>query len=115
MVQDETVGAEGGEGREPLVSFNGTISLGNVLILLGMVGTGMVGLYTIGGQVRGVQEAIAHETEMRTVGEKTTADRLADVQRQEAHDISSINSSIADIRNNIWTLVQASTSDGRKR
>lgn len=107
---DEAVGAEDGDSREPLVSFNGSVSLGNVLILLGMIGTGMIGIYTVGVQVRGVQDAIAHETDLRTVGEKTTSDKLADVQRQEARDISTINQSIISIRDDVRVLTQASTS-----
>lgn len=112
MVNDETIGAEDGASREPLVSFSRSVSLGNVLILLGMVGTGMIGIYTVGTQVKGVQDAILHETDMRVSGEKTVADKLGDVQRQEAKDINSINLSIQDIRNNVWTLVQ--TSDRKK-
>lgn len=107
MVNDETVGAEDGGSREPLVSFSGSISLGNVLILLGMIGTGMIGIFTVGSQLRGVQDAIGHESELRVVGERTVAERLADAQSMEAHDISMMNQSISGIRDDIRTLVSA--------
>lgn len=111
MVDGEIVGADepGAAKREPLVSFNGSVSLGNVLILLGMIGTGMVGLYTIGTQVKGVQDAIAHETDLRGIGEKNVSEKLADVQQQEARDIAGINQSLISVRDDIRTLVQAST------
>jgi len=95
--------------KEPLVTFTGAVSLGNVLILLGMVGTGMVGIYTVGGQLRGVQDAIAHETDLRLQAQGSLADKVADYQRQEARDISTINQSIMVIHDDIRTLVAATS------
>lgn len=103
--------------------FRGEISLGNLLILAGMVSTGAVAIYTVGGSVQRLQDALEqqgillhHETEMRQLGEKehdqqiTALDRsftstITTLAAREGSDIAGINSSIQDLRTDLRTLV----------
>lgn len=116
MIDDEIVGAERIDPppKIRLVSFNKNVDMGQVLIFLGMLASATVGLIALGGKIQGVQDAIAHESELRIVGEKTVAEKLADVQTQEARDISNINQSIISIRDDIRTLVSANPVSGHR-
>lgn len=107
--------------------YRNVVSLGNVLILLGMVGTGSVGIFTVGGSVQKLQDAIEHETAVRQDSEQhmqqqiqtyqqqvnaqlaatqqTMAHDLASAQQQEANDIRSINATLGDVRQDLRTLM----------
>lgn len=108
------------------VSFLREISLGNVLIFAGMVGTGMLGIYTVGGNVQKVQDAVeavntavVHETQMRTQAEAelqrqfTTSERerteqIAALQRQETSDVANIAGNLRDLKTDMRALLQSS-------
>ena len=86
-----------------------TISLGNILIVAGMVVSLAIGLFTIGGSVQRLQDAITHEAEMRVEAEKGLAKDMANSGQTEARDVQQINSSLTDLKTDMRALVQAST------
>lgn len=108
------------------------VSLGNILIMLGMVGTGAIGIYTVGGSVQRLQDAIEQqavalrtEAELRTRGEadwkqaianveREQAATVANLQRQEAADVGSINRSLGDMKNDLRIILQASVPANRR-
>lgn len=107
-----------GKRDKALASFLG-ISVGNILIFLGMLGTGLLGIYQVGGEVRGLQDAVTHEQEQRANTERELTSQISNVQReasnsvlalqrQETTDVGNINSNIQDMRNDMRTLMQAS-------
>lgn len=117
--------------RRGAVSFLGVVSLGNVLILLGMLGTGMLGIYTVGGQVQHLNDSvdhlgdqIRHETELRVqaqgalqqqyANDKTSMQQqFSTLQRQESADIAAVNNSITSLHADVRTLLQFNPRDGR--
>lgn len=87
------------------VNFSGVVSLGNVLIIVGMVSTGTVGIYTIGAEVRGLQDQIVHETEMRNSAVHELAQKVDGLAIQESRDIQAIQQSLSDVREDVRSLV----------
>jgi hypothetical protein len=121
-----TAAAPTPETKKPLVAFNGVISLGNLLIVAGMVSTGIAGIYTVGGQVQQLRDAQTHETEMRVMGEQTITAQLttnatsasrdvANLSAQEARDVSAIGVALQEIKSDFRSLVQASTPQPEPR
>lgn len=117
----ESVGAPPTDTRSRAVSFQGVISLGNILILVGMIGTGAVGIFTVGGSVQRLQDQVQHEAELRELGEHSLGDRLVSMQQKEAGDVQNINQNLSvvredmgGIRNDLHTLMTASTPTARR-
>lgn len=134
-MDDNESGAEEAAGELALVPvnptgrwgvFRGEISLGNLLIVAGMIGTGVVGIYTVGGNVQRLQDsieqvqlALTHETQLRTQSEAefqrqfTASDRehteqIAALVRQEASDVANVSQTLRDVRTDLRALLQSS-------
>jgi len=99
--------------RKPLVDL--TVSLGTILVIITMLGTAAAGLYTVGGQVRGVRDAIDHEVEMRGVSERAIVSSQTAAALQEARDVQGIGQSLQDLKADMRSLVQASTPQPERR
>jgi hypothetical protein len=104
-------------------SYLGVVSLGNLLILAGMLGTGMLGIYTVGGSVQKLQDAIEHEAVMREdatrnlnqlmannqaaltaqigVTQQSMSHDMSLLQSQENNDIRGLNNVMSDLRNDL--------------
>jgi hypothetical protein len=116
------------------VSFSPTISVGTILVLVGMLAAGLTTVFTVGGQTRGLQDQVTHETEMRTLSQSNLAEQLSAVQKQssqdvlrlqkqmadsvlslqqtEQRDVASIDQNVRDLHNDVRTLMQNSGSAG---
>jgi hypothetical protein len=105
------------EQHKPFISFHPVISLGNLLIIAGMVSSLAIALFTMGGSMQRLQDAITHEAELRVDSEKNIADKIADSQRTEARDVQAIGQSLTDLKTDMRELVKASTPqpDPRRR
>lgn len=113
MIQDDPGAEPAAETRGPLVSFLNVVSLGNVLIFLGMVGTGMLGIYEVGGQVQKLQDAISHEADMRSNSEQNLTNQIASLSTQENRDMLNMNNAIVAVRDDVRSLMQLNPSAGR--
>jgi hypothetical protein len=100
--------------KRPVVSFLSVISLGNILAVLSLIGTGLFGIYTIGGEVQRVQDAVTHEADMRGEAERSLNEKLANTAAQEARDVQATALSLGDLKADVRALVQASTPPGRR-
>jgi hypothetical protein len=101
--------------KRPLVSFLSVISLGNLLIVAGMVGTGIIGIYTVGGSVQKLQDAQEHEIAMRVSSEANITRQITDAAAQEQRDVSAISKTLDEIRGDFRSLVQANTPQPEPR
>lgn len=130
MSDNETGDSDGGAapGKGRMADYRNVVSLGNILILVGMMGTGGLGIYTVGGSVQKLQDAIEHEVVVRQDGQKNLQDQfsnyqqtvnqqiasqqqiwahdLASLQQQEVNDIRSLNTTLGDVRTDLRTLMQ---------
>jgi hypothetical protein len=132
---------EDGEEAEPNgtkvlgLSFSPTISVGTLIVLIGMLGGGLTVVFTVGGQTRGLQDQVTHETEMRTLSQSNLAEQLGNVQKQssadllrlqksladsvlmlqsnEQRDVASIDQNVRDLHNDVRTLMQNSGGGSR--
>lgn len=95
--------------RKRGVSFLSVISLGNILGLAGMIGTGFLAIYTVGGMIQHYEDAQAHETEMRVAAEAAIAQQLSSNASQEARDIATLTAVLQDMRADFRALLQANT------
>jgi hypothetical protein len=107
--------------------FQPVVSLGNLLIILSMVGAVAATLIVTGREIQGLMDQIAqehgdlvHETEMRVMGEKNESDARLNSERaivnqittmatQENRDVQAINSTLQDMRNDYRELLRVST------
>ena len=104
---DDDLGAEPeAKERGPLVSFLNVVSLGNILIFLGMVGTGMLGIYEVGGQVQRLQDSVQHEADLRLGSEHDLTNQITAIGQQETRDMSSVNQAIVAVRDDVRTLMR---------
>lgn len=112
--------------RKLPVSFLSVVSLGNILILAGMIGTGAAGIYTVGGQMQKLQDAQEHETDMRVIGENNITRQLATnaeqathdqaaAAAQEARDIAQLTQVLQEMKSDFRAVLQASTPQPEKR
>lgn len=86
------------------LSFEGSITLGNLLAilpLLGLLVTALMTYWTAAREVQRFQDAIAHETEMRTLLLKGLTEQMAAIQAQEARDVTLLNQSLVELRQDI--------------
>lgn len=109
-----------GAKKRGAVSFLSVISLGNVLILIGMMLTGVAGIYTVGSQVQRLEDSIdrigeqvRHETELRVADKNTADERYRGIQQQEITDIGTINRSLISLRDDIRALTPNGNSQRR--
>lgn len=108
------IGATTKKGRGG-VQFLGIVSLGNLLILAGMVCTGLLGIYEVGGIVQHMQDALSQEISDRTASIKALSDQIAGLSKQEDRDISTVTAALTDIKQDVRLLTAASVPGGSRR
>ena len=91
------------------------MSLGNVLILLGMIGTGIIGIYRVGGQVQLLTDAIARETDLRVQGESRINDQVHGLREQQARDANDFKQAMTQVHDDVQMLVKASIPTATRR
>lgn len=121
-----------GDGVGRRFNFQGTVSLGNVLIIVSMLLSVAGTLLFVGREIQGLvdtgkqlQADLLHETEMRVVGEKVLTEariqgeaaivaRIGDMANQESRDIQAINATLQDLRTDLRDLSHASGPMGKR-
>jgi len=93
--------------RGPVV-FSGLITLGNLLIMMGMFVTGATGIYVVGGHVQKLEDAIQHEAEIRTLTIAQLGEKVDALAKQESADIKTMSSTLSDIRADFRAALSAS-------
>lgn len=87
------------------IRFSGNVSLGNLLIMLGMLAGGGSTIFVLGSSVQHVQDAIVSETEIRTQSVRELASKIDSLAQQETRDIADIKLTMSDVRADLRSLV----------
>jgi uncharacterized membrane protein len=94
------------------ISFHNVVSLGNLLIIVSMLASGIITLFVVGRQVQGVLDdverlhmEIVQETNMRLQSEKAIDAQIAGIVLQENRDMEAINATLQDMRADYRTLL----------
>jgi hypothetical protein len=95
------------------INFHNVISMGNILIILSMLGGALGVLVLITREVQAVidenqmlHQEIVHETELRVEGERSVVNQIVALSTQETHDVESINRTLQDMRDDYRELLR---------
>ncbi len=111
---DETENASpaGPPVRAPV--FQGIVTLGNILIMLGMLAGGVTTVFVVGGAVQKIEDAVVHEADMRTQTVKELGTKIDTLTTQETRDVADIKLTISDLRADLRQLVTVSPPPPRR-
>lgn len=88
-----------------MVNFSGTVTLGNVLIMLGMLAGGGSTIFVIGTAVQRLQDSILSETEIRSQSVLAVSGKIDALTQQETRDVSDIKLTMSDMRADLRSLL----------